>query len=721
MDGFKFPRGIAALAAVAISLAAPSAWAATINVPADQPTIQDAINAASNGDTVLVAPGTYYELIDFTGKAITVQSSGGAAATILDGNGSGPLVSFQSGETSTSVLEGFTLRNAMATVAGSAVYLSRSSATIIGNIFLNNTEATGLWGAAIGGDVSSPVVIGNLFKNNSCDSQFLSGVVVVVNDSVPTIVNNVFLDNPCRAVNMTIPTGLAAYVSNNTFVGNSVGILVDAEVVTSAQVYRNNLLFENTVGLEVDFGSAANYPTWKNNLVFGSTTADYQGIPDQTDIDANLSANPLLKDPADGDVHLLYGSPAIDVGDMSTPALPATDYYGAPRVFAGNPGDAAIVDIGAAEYEPPVVTAVAGSIQTPPGIAVNGTLASANADPGEPLTFALVTLAVHGTVTLTNAATGAFRYVPAPGYLGADSFTFDVVDPYGTVSNTATEQVTVQDLAPTANNGSVNTVPNSAVTSTLSATTAYSGQLLTFVLVSNPAHGTVILSAGTGKFTYTPAQGYIGTDSFTFEAKDQYGDVSNVATEQVNVGDAAPAANDGSVHTTIDTAVSGMLSGTAAYPGVALTFSIVSNPAHGTVSLTPGSGRFSYVPATGYVGADSFTFEATDAHGTVSNVATESVTVTDIAASLSNIWFQAYGSSASKGFFAASKRYPGQVLTFSIVSPPLHGTLTITNPQSGAYTYKSNPHFTGDDSFSIQAVDQWGTETNIATATILVH
>ena len=48
--------------------------AQVINVPADQPTIQPGINAAGNGDLVLVAPGTYYENIRFMGKAITVAS-----------------------------------------------------------------------------------------------------------------------------------------------------------------------------------------------------------------------------------------------------------------------------------------------------------------------------------------------------------------------------------------------------------------------------------------------------------------------------------------------------------------------------------------------------------------------------------------------------------------------------------------------------------------------
>ena len=74
-----------AAVAVAASAASPTILAAELAVPAQFPTIQAAINASANGDSIIVSPGTYNELIRFYGKAITLRSLSGAGAQIAVG------------------------------------------------------------------------------------------------------------------------------------------------------------------------------------------------------------------------------------------------------------------------------------------------------------------------------------------------------------------------------------------------------------------------------------------------------------------------------------------------------------------------------------------------------------------------------------------------------------------------------------------------------------
>lgn len=320
----------------------------TLRVPSGFPTIQEAINAAANGDTVLVASGTYVENISFLGKAIIVRSEGGPTVTVIDGNNLGTVVTFESGEAAMSVLEGFTLRNGNASF-GAGMTMSGSSPTIVGNIFDTNTQGAGGFGAGIGGNSASPIVERNIFMNNSCDNQFLSGVVSFVNTSSPRVVNNIFVNNPCREINMTLPEGNSPQFSNNTIVGNRVGVRVDGRVNTTLQLYRNNIIVGNEIGLEVDFGSEANNPTRKNNLVFNNVT-NFVGISDQTGINGNISAEPLFLDLANSDFHLHPDSPAIDTGDNTEPGLPEKDFDGDPRITDGDGDGLAVVDMGVYEF-----------------------------------------------------------------------------------------------------------------------------------------------------------------------------------------------------------------------------------------------------------------------------------------------------------------------------------------------------------------------------------
>ena len=105
-----------ALVLVIFILCIVSSQAATIYVPNNYLTIQDAIDAATNGDTIIVRPGTYVENIDFLGKEITLISEQGPEVTIIDGGKPsnpdyGSVVTFINGESPNTILEGFTITN----------------------------------------------------------------------------------------------------------------------------------------------------------------------------------------------------------------------------------------------------------------------------------------------------------------------------------------------------------------------------------------------------------------------------------------------------------------------------------------------------------------------------------------------------------------------------------------------------------------------------------
>lgn len=120
-------------------------FADTIHVPADQPTIQAGIDAAAAGDTVLVAPGTYFENIDFLGKAISLLSESGPEATFIDGKEADNAVLFQTQEGPDTLLSGFTITNGTSKQSGmgGGMLIVECSPTVTDCIFIAN-QGSGL-------------------------------------------------------------------------------------------------------------------------------------------------------------------------------------------------------------------------------------------------------------------------------------------------------------------------------------------------------------------------------------------------------------------------------------------------------------------------------------------------------------------------------------------------------------------------------------------------
>ena len=264
-----------------------------------------------------------------------------------------------------------------------------------------------------------------------------------------------------------------------------------------------------------------------------------------------------------------------------------------------------------------------GSTSTGAGTAVSGTLSATDIDNAS-LTYAVVANPANGTVVVTNPATGAFTYTPQAGFSGADTFTFRAND--GTAdSNVATITVTVGgNSAPVATNGALTTREERSVNGRLSATDA-NAQSLSFSIVSPPALGTVNLNAATGRLTYVPNANANGVDSFSFQASDGVA-VSNVATVGITIAPVndAPVAQDGSVTTQVNQPVSGTLVASDV-DGDALTFGVARAPRRGSL-IIGAAGGFTYTPAAGFAGTDSFRFRVADGAGS-SAIATVTVTV----------------------------------------------------------------------------------------------
>lgn len=172
----------------------------------DYTTIQEGIDNANPGDTVLVFPGNYIETIDFLGKDIvvgslflTTQNHDFIDATIIDGNGqNSQLVKFVNGETNATRLVGFIITNAYYSknnhsddwYPGLAICIFNSSPCIENNrIIDNNYSSQYEIGGGMGIMSSSSKIINNTISNN--DGAFYGGGIYIANSSDIVIQGNI--------------------------------------------------------------------------------------------------------------------------------------------------------------------------------------------------------------------------------------------------------------------------------------------------------------------------------------------------------------------------------------------------------------------------------------------------------------------------------------------------------------------------------------------------
>ena len=380
-----------------LPLGSAHAAGAVVNVPAQLPTIQAAIDAVADGGTVLVAPGVYRENLDFHGRRIEVRSADGPISTVIDGGGAGPVVTFDQSETRATSLRGFTVRNgnpggfriagASPTITGNLVtantgyegggfLIMTSSALIEDNVIRGNTAGNGGGGGFYLGSTSGLEIVGNTIEHNTAplgggmmmwtalDTLILNnvfrgnrattwggGAIDIVNYSWPLISQNVFVDNESvasgGALEILVPVGAqGAILANNTLVGNRAP--AGSAVHSGGDWFAVNNIFSGPPTVDVVRCQGSISGRFFHNDVYNGTDTPFRWCPDTTGIVGNISVDPLLGP----DLGLTARSPAIDAGhdDPLIPLLFATDANGAVRVVDGNGDGTAAADLGAFEW-----------------------------------------------------------------------------------------------------------------------------------------------------------------------------------------------------------------------------------------------------------------------------------------------------------------------------------------------------------------------------------
>lgn len=366
-----------ALILIAVALLSPIGFSADIFVPDDYPTIQGAINAAVDGDTVIVRPGTYVENIDFVGKAITVKSEHGPGVTTIDGNQKGSVVWFSSGEGVDSVLDGFALTKGSGAdlwpprTFGGGICCEKASPTIKNNTISGNSASIGggiyceyasptvtrniiagnnAWkvGGGIGFYDSSPVITGNIISGNDTT---VNGGAIYCDNSSSTLTNNTVAWNTADHGGGIHCFNSSPTITNNTVFGNKGASYSGGLCCFGSQpTICNTILWDNDAptGPEIWIGSTALPSTLSISYsdVDGSQSSVYVETGCTLDWGAGMiDADPLFTDTANDDFHLTWDSPCRDTGD-NTVVTELYDFEGDPRIHDG------IVDMGADEFHP---------------------------------------------------------------------------------------------------------------------------------------------------------------------------------------------------------------------------------------------------------------------------------------------------------------------------------------------------------------------------------
>jgi len=340
-----------------------------------------------------------------------------------------------------------------------------------------------------------------------------------------------------------------------------------------------------------------------------------------------------------------------------------------------------------------------------------GQLAATDAE-SQALTFARVTDAQHGAVTISTA--GAVAYTPSANYSGADTFSVRVTDSAGgTTTGTVTINVAAVNDVPVFTLLSLNTNEDVVLNSALNTNVIDPDptNTFTFTVTAAPAHGALTVSTA-GAAVFTPAANYNGTDSFAVRISDGAGG-EVTATVTVNI----LAVNDEPVLTTTQVSVAedGVLSAQLAATDIdnqTVVYQLgngAGSPSHGQASISP-TGLLTYTPNANYNGADTLMVGMADSATTLTLRAL-AITVNPVndppLAAEDLLRVPADAPVVTVPVLANDRDIDGDTLTITIISSqPGGGTLAVN--ASNEVTFSRDNQFNGPIRFRYRITDAAG-------------
>ncbi len=297
-----------------------------LHVPGGHKTIQEAVRNAADGDTILVAPGTYqlyFDNLTIIHESLNLKSSQGARQTVIIGKSGRPVISIAG--TSRVVIDGFTISSThidrRISRHGGAIYCGPETAPVIkNNILVDNVSVSG--GAIYCDTQSSPTICDNIIKGNKA---LVAGGGIFSIRSTATICRNLLLENEAKNSGGAIGCNRdSSSITNNIIWKNRAWFGGGISCDRAASIIGNNTLVANEAehggGIMVDRGSVrlSNLILWQNNVgdLFMKETGP-SARPVTSDIqdgsfrgmNGNIGVDPLFVDQELGDFHLQDGSP----------------------------------------------------------------------------------------------------------------------------------------------------------------------------------------------------------------------------------------------------------------------------------------------------------------------------------------------------------------------------------------------------------------------------